>query len=344
MATLSFGSNSVPINSGTNYSNMFSPQTSPVANQYDPNASYSSNGSGTIFQGSQPLANASPMSSSALGQWNPAPTPAPAPMASAPGGSRTDTSQSAPATTTPPATTANTGLRDMSGQMFAGQLVPQGWSMDSQGNWVNTGAANAAPVNPYNPSPGVYPYGAPKYGANPYSSNPADYGSTVPHDVNTIAGGGIPGLAGNDGISSTPPGQSQVAPSTAPQQLDQNQSAYFTQLLQKLFGSNQPQYNTVKTPLGYTQYQQSVPTGGNAMNQLIAQLLLGMGGSGSGGGGSQNAFWNLLGGQGGSGSSTGNSSSSSNMVYDPWSGQMVFAPNGIDAYHYNQSTGIPGSF
>lgn len=78
------------------------------------------------------------------------------------------------------------------------------------------------------------------------------------------------------------------------------------QLLQGLFGSNQPQYNTVKTPLGYTQYQQTVPTqsqsGIDPLTQMILRQLLG--GQNSQGG-SQGSFWNLLSGGVGTG---GNSS------------------------------------
>ncbi len=58
-------------------------------------------------------------------------------LPSAPGGSRTDTSQN-PGPTTPSTGAVAEILRDMGGQMFAGKLIPQGWSMDQFGNWIDT--------------------------------------------------------------------------------------------------------------------------------------------------------------------------------------------------------------
>jgi hypothetical protein len=56
-------------------------------------------------------------------------------LPSAPGGSRTDTAQHP----TGPPTIAEI-FKDMSGQIFGAlhQLIPQGWSMDQFGNWINT--------------------------------------------------------------------------------------------------------------------------------------------------------------------------------------------------------------
>src|SRR6185369_1727009 len=52
-------------------------------------------------------------------------------------------STTSPTTSTGTTAAPTTGLRDMSGQTWGalGTVIPQGWSMDAQGNFVNTGAS-----------------------------------------------------------------------------------------------------------------------------------------------------------------------------------------------------------
>ena len=95
---------------------------------------------------------------------------------------------------------------------------------------------------------------------------------------------------GTNGVS--PTGQISNTPTS-----NTGNSQNISQLLQQLLGSQvqQQQYHTVRTPLGYTQYQANVPqtsqNGLDPMTQLVLSMLMGQGG---GQGGSQNSFWNLL--------------------------------------------------
>lgn len=239
-----------------------------------------------------------------------------------PGGSRTDTAQNpAPATT-------STGLRDMSGQYYAGRLIPQGWSMDNQGNWSYQGGSQPQQqsgvttlpasyvTTAFNPAETAANLKAGGYTQNADGSwsNPNKYAQ----DWQSIYGSGTAPAGSLNGVTGGPtpaPGQNPPAssPSPAPTQTPfmggpvgggtppvgaPNTNNYLTQLLMGLFGAQQPSYRAVRTPLGYTQYQSSMPQGNNAqgldpMTQLILAMLMGGGGMG----GSQNSFWNLLGAQ-----------------------------------------------
>lgn len=134
------------------------------------------------------------------------------------------------------------------------------------------------PYGAMNDSPNqITPGGAPNYGASGNVPQPV-YGGTLQQ------GQGQPQY-----------GQSQPQYEQTPQQ-PQGGNNQFMQLLQYLFGNqaSQPQYHSVRTPLGYTQYQGSVPQsshgGIDPMMQLILQMIMGQNGQG----GTQGSFASLL--------------------------------------------------
>lgn len=176
--------------------------------------------------------------------------------------------------------------------------------------------------SPYYLSPDAYPnlpnsttqYSAPWQASQPYQpsyASPAGTGQIAPgytppawslppwDPIVQAQKSGIPqsqaygnylNSLGNGNYMPTSGGQQQQGQTSSPQD-----NTYLQQLLAGLFGTGQSQYSTVKTPLGYTQYQSSVPQSSNSqgldpMMQMILAMLMGQNNHG----GAQNSFWNLL--------------------------------------------------
>lgn len=144
--------------------------------------------------------------------------------------------------------------------------------------------------------------------ASQYNSWAQQYRDYLKGNAGNIAlPAGSPFAAPGSPAATTPaPANPYVAPTTAPSPATpantntagtNNQAAnsnYLNQLLQQYVNSfTNPGYHTVKTPLGYTQYQANVPQGSSSldpMTQLILSMLLGQNNQG----GSQGSFWDLL--------------------------------------------------
>lgn len=213
----------------------------------------------------------------------------------------------------PPASTSTsgtTGLTDMGGKTWGAMntVIPQGWFMDGQGNFVfkgtpgsQTGQTSGVTTLPasyvttaYNPAETAANLRAGGYTQQPDGS----WVNTTKgaQDWQTIYGGGqanAPGTVPAPGAPGTTP-TNQYQP--LGNQGTNSNSNYLQQLIMGLLGGGQTgqQYQTVKTPLGYTQYQSSVPQGNSndALLKMLVQALAGQQNTG----GSQNSFWNLLGG------------------------------------------------
>lgn len=231
---------------------------------------------------------------------------------------------SSPTSQTP--STATSGLRDMSGQMFAGRQIPQGWSMDSNGNWVNTGASTggvgsngvlvgSAPAStvttsfdPARTAAGLRAGGWIQNADGTWSLYNNDPSSSIYQQYAAGPNYGQAQTASNP-LTQTPqpttPGLSNGV-MTAQQQVAQNANPNSNAInaLQFLLGLGggigAQSWNRAQTPLGYTQYQSMFPSGvdGNSlMNMLILQQLFGgmFNRPQNLQGGNQGSFWNLLG-------------------------------------------------
>ncbi len=100
----------------------------------------------------------------------------------------------------------------------------------------------------------------------------------------------------NTGATASQPAVTNAQPQTPPQNPNSNGGSNFAQLISQLI-NNANRSQVVRTPLGYTQYQSSMPQGlsGNSLMSLLSLLqALSGGGNQNHQGGSRGSFWDLL--------------------------------------------------
>lgn len=253
--------------------------------------------------------------------------------------------------TTPPtaASTAGPAIYGTHGNQTLGD-----WQKE-QANTFNTNQLSGQAQ--WNQALGQMPYNTQINATNPYDqyvANPATpgHGSAAFQSPANAAAWNASGLASQVNPLSNPnAGFAQSQPQNP--QYGQNQLLFLLNTLQRYGAGGQNQFGNTFSPTFTGQgtqgglSQASSGTNNSSSGLQLAQLmpiLLGLAQQG-GGGNYRNApsagsYGNL-----GVANPTGSSSApAQSLTYNPKTGQMVFAPNGIDAYNSNVSSGLPGDF